>query len=81
MRWFGRLARLAGWLLVLAIAGTAGAFIWYRHAAQPPASGTVALPGLLGQVTIVRDGNQNLGVYAVVTQPGAVRVGDAVTVE
>lgn len=31
--------------------------------------------------TIVRDGNQNLGVYAVVTQPGAVRVGDAVTVE
>jgi uncharacterized protein YcbX len=31
--------------------------------------------------TIVRDGNQNLGVYAVVTQPGALRVGDAVAVE
>ncbi|WP_029045919.1 penicillin acylase family protein [Cupriavidus sp. amp6] len=57
MRWFGHLARLVGWLLVLAIAGTAGAFIWYRQAAQPPASGTVALPGLHGQVTIVRDGN------------------------
>ncbi|GLC96768.1 penicillin acylase family protein [Cupriavidus sp. TA19] len=46
-----------GWLLVLAVAGTAGALIWYRQAAQPPASGTVALPGLHGQVTIVRDGN------------------------
>ncbi|WP_317924673.1 MULTISPECIES: penicillin acylase family protein [unclassified Cupriavidus] len=57
MRWFGRLAKLVGWLLVLAVAGTAGALIWYRQAAQPPASGTVALPGLHGQVTIVRDGN------------------------
>ncbi|MEM5430515.1 penicillin acylase family protein [Cupriavidus oxalaticus] len=57
MRWFGRLARLVGWLLVLAVAGTAGIFVWYRQAAQPPASGTVALPGLRGQVTIVRDGN------------------------
>ena len=57
MHWFGRLARLVGWLLVLALAGTAGAIIWYRQAAQPPASGTVALPGLRGQVTVVRDGN------------------------
>ncbi|MBP0618803.1 penicillin acylase family protein [Cupriavidus consociatus] len=57
MRWFGRLARLVGWLLVLALAGTAGSLIWYRQAAQPPASGTAALPGLRGQVTVVRDGN------------------------
>ncbi|MDX2170733.1 MAG: MOSC domain-containing protein [Deltaproteobacteria bacterium] len=31
--------------------------------------------------TIVRDANQNLGAYAVVTQPGAVRVGDTVEID
>ncbi|WP_455282022.1 penicillin acylase family protein [Cupriavidus necator] len=57
MRWFGRLARLLAVLLVVAVAGAAGALVWYRHAAQPPASGTVALPGLRDKVTIVRDGH------------------------
>jgi hypothetical protein len=30
--------------------------------------------------TIVRDGNQNLGVYASVVSPGAVRIGDRVEI-
>ncbi|WP_454751992.1 penicillin acylase family protein [Cupriavidus necator] len=55
MRWFGRLARLLAVLLVVAVAGAGGALVWYRHAAQPPASGTEALPGLRDKVTIVRD--------------------------
>ncbi|MFS8979002.1 penicillin acylase family protein [Cupriavidus necator] len=57
MRWFGRLARLLAVLLVVAVAGAAGALVWYRHAAQPPESGTVALPGLRDKVTIMRDGH------------------------
>ena len=52
MRWFGRLARFVVGLLVLAVAGAAGALVWYRHAAQPPASGQEALAGLRGQVDI-----------------------------
>ncbi|WP_354682219.1 penicillin acylase family protein [Cupriavidus necator] len=57
MRWFGRLARILMVLLVVALAGAAATLGWYRHAAQPPAAGTVALPGLHDKVTIVRDGN------------------------
>ncbi|AEI77236.1 acyl-homoserine lactone acylase QuiP [Cupriavidus necator N-1] len=57
MRWFGRLARFVVGLLVLAVAGAVGALVWYRHAAQPPASGQEALAGLRGQVAVVRDGH------------------------
>ncbi|SPA24734.1 exported hypothetical protein [Cupriavidus taiwanensis] len=55
MRGIGRLARWLAVLLGLAVAGAAGALVWYRHAAQPPVSGNEVLAGLREPVTVVRD--------------------------
>jgi len=44
-------------LALLAAAGAAGSFIWYRQASQPDTAGTLKLPGLRDKVLIVRDGN------------------------
>jgi penicillin amidase len=57
MRWFRRLAWLVAVLLLVSAAALAGGYIWYRQASQPQSAGTLALPGLQGRVTIVRDRN------------------------
>lgn len=55
MHWLKRLAWLTVILAGLALAAAIGGYAWYRQASQPTVAGTVALAGLHGRVTIVRD--------------------------
>lgn len=57
MRWWKRLGLWLLSLMLLAVTGAVGGYVWYRQASQPDTAGTLRLPGLHDRVVVVRDRN------------------------